>query len=143
MRSEDERKALIDDLEAKLADAAKLKAEANSGEEVDKRKAQKAEALEADLQAQMQVYTGFDSLPDDQKDAAQATAMAYAVLSDATVNASREDAYTAALACLLSGKMSDLEDVPTPPAPLTNATCEMLRKGNKMIVLPHSSSFQL
>lgn len=133
--TEEERKELSEALCAKLADAVKDKAEAKHGSAVDERRVQKAEQQTARLKAQLQQYAELDSLSDTEKAAAQATAAAYAVLSNAAVDASRESAYVAALACLLSGKMSDLENVPTPPGPMTKDKCEMLRKGERPILI--------
>lgn len=135
MCTEEERKELSEALCAKLADAVKDKAEAKRGSAIEERRVQKAEQQTARLKAQLQQYAELDSLSDTEKAAAQATAAAYAVLSNAAVDASRESAYVAALACLLSGKMSDLENVPTPPGPMTKDKCEMLRKGERPILL--------
>ena len=129
MCSDEERQKSSDALKAKLAEVEKEKSEATSGESVNEGKLRKAEAQEARLKEELQVYEDLANASDEEKTAGQATAAAYAVLSNEAVEANREDAYVAALACLLSGKMSDLEDVPVPPGPMTKANCEMLRKG--------------
>lgn len=129
MRTEDELKESIEALKKKLADAKDLHAEAASGDVLDEDKAQRAKEQQANIAAQLQIYENMGRLSAEEKAAAQATAAAYDVLPDADVDASRERAYVAALACLLSGKMSDLDNVPNPPGQMTEAKCEMLRKG--------------
>ena len=122
-------------MQAQLEKVEADKAEAKRGDIVDERQAKTAEEQEAYLKAQLQVHLELDSLPDEEKATAHAAAAPYAVLSDPDVDANRGDAYVAALACLLSGKMSDLENVPTPPGPMTKNKCEMLRKGERPILL--------
>ena len=127
MRSQAEIEEMTAALSTELATAMALKQAAREGEEVDVEKDAEADEQIAATKAKLQDVNALALLEEEVKEEAKATAQAYAVLADETVKDTREDAYSAAVACLLSGKMSDLEDVPTPPAPMTANECEMLR----------------